>query len=536
MMNRAGRWFSKPAVSVSLIVAVCTLLAWKLRFVQDDAFISYRYAANLARGNGLVWNVGERVAGYTNFLWTVLMSLPIVMHRSPVPFSYLVGLTCFVVSLLLTFGIARRLLTYGGALLATLLTGLNYSFALYATGGLETPLVATALLAAFYFALPLLLDESPSSQALLFLSLASVTALLTRLDSAVYLTVLQALVLYKLLSLRADWRKWVALLAPEVVIFAAWCIWQTSYYGELLPNTFYLKIASESAGVRYANGFWFVYQFLLKYLFLVGFLLFAFHLRSLRRNTALLAIATISLAWCAYVIYAGGDFMEYRFMVAVIPLLAILLVWACLQTMRWNIGPVILGLALITAVGPWQPVELAPQHFDVETRERLIRHLTPEGGDWEAVGQTLGRVFHGSPQVTIAVMPAGVIPYYSQLPSVDMLGLNDRWIARHGRSFLPVPGHYRIATLQYLLERRVNLLIQQPKTVPHDEPMRNSYMAGEVLEQALCDVRCELPPSAKLLRIPIDTAHDLELVYVFPTPAVEDAIAQYHYPVRPITN
>ena len=41
---------------------------------QDDAFISFRYAANLAEGNGLVFNPGEYVMGYSNFLWVVLLS------------------------------------------------------------------------------------------------------------------------------------------------------------------------------------------------------------------------------------------------------------------------------------------------------------------------------------------------------------------------------------------------------------------------------------------------------------------------------
>src|SRR6185437_4110074 len=46
--------------------------AWHLAWLCDDSFISFRYARNLAHGNGLVWNVGERVEGYTNFLWTVI--------------------------------------------------------------------------------------------------------------------------------------------------------------------------------------------------------------------------------------------------------------------------------------------------------------------------------------------------------------------------------------------------------------------------------------------------------------------------------
>ena len=44
-----------------LVIAGLTLLAWSQRFVQDDAFISFRYAYNFAHGKGLVWNDGYRV-------------------------------------------------------------------------------------------------------------------------------------------------------------------------------------------------------------------------------------------------------------------------------------------------------------------------------------------------------------------------------------------------------------------------------------------------------------------------------------------
>ena len=45
-------------------------LAFQRRLVlTDDAFISFRYVRNLLEGNGLVFNPGEYVEGYTNFLW-----------------------------------------------------------------------------------------------------------------------------------------------------------------------------------------------------------------------------------------------------------------------------------------------------------------------------------------------------------------------------------------------------------------------------------------------------------------------------------
>jgi arabinofuranosyltransferase len=68
--------------------------AWMLRFVQDDAYISWRYADNFARGWGLVWNHGERVEGYTNFLWTLILTIPHVVGIDVETFAIAVG-WCF---------------------------------------------------------------------------------------------------------------------------------------------------------------------------------------------------------------------------------------------------------------------------------------------------------------------------------------------------------------------------------------------------------------------------------------------------------
>lgn len=68
----------KTRFNIILFVTILGLvfLAWFNRFIQDDAFISFRYAYNLVNGIGLVWNEGERIEGYTNFLWTLAMSIP----------------------------------------------------------------------------------------------------------------------------------------------------------------------------------------------------------------------------------------------------------------------------------------------------------------------------------------------------------------------------------------------------------------------------------------------------------------------------
>ena len=66
-------WLAFSALFVGLLA-----LAWYNRFIQDDAFISLRYAFNLLHGDGLVWNPGQPpVEGYTNFLWTLLLTIPL---------------------------------------------------------------------------------------------------------------------------------------------------------------------------------------------------------------------------------------------------------------------------------------------------------------------------------------------------------------------------------------------------------------------------------------------------------------------------
>src|SRR5579863_3651258 len=53
-------------------------------FTIDDAYISFRYAKNLARGMGLVYNAGEHIEGYTNFFWTVLLACGVKLGLDPV--------------------------------------------------------------------------------------------------------------------------------------------------------------------------------------------------------------------------------------------------------------------------------------------------------------------------------------------------------------------------------------------------------------------------------------------------------------------
>src|ERR1044071_6514269 len=115
--------------------------AWHLRWISDDAFISFRYSRNWARGDGLVFNLGERVEGYTNFGWTALLALPAVVGLDVPATALALDLAAFVGTVWLVQRLAARLAPGGAPVrvsFAAIALACSYTFASFATSGLET--------------------------------------------------------------------------------------------------------------------------------------------------------------------------------------------------------------------------------------------------------------------------------------------------------------------------------------------------------------------------------------------------------------
>ncbi|CAN5435365.1 hypothetical protein BH09SUM1_BH09SUM1_17770 [soil metagenome] len=69
----------KPTPRESIFLALLTIAFFVLAIMTytshgEDAFITFRYVRNFAHGHGLVFNAGERVEGYSNFLWLLLLT------------------------------------------------------------------------------------------------------------------------------------------------------------------------------------------------------------------------------------------------------------------------------------------------------------------------------------------------------------------------------------------------------------------------------------------------------------------------------
>ena len=194
-----GRW---RIAEIGLYV-LAAIAAWIVRFVQDDAFITYRYARNLARGNGLVFNEGERVEGYTNFLWTVMHWLPERLGWSSPVFSQLVGIALMVATVAVTLRFARRLFhSESFAFLVALTLLANMTFLTYATGGLETMQQTLLVVSVAALLLPVTADGRGHEVARrVGAGVCGGLAVLTRMDSAVLVTV------WVLAYLVAQWRQ-----------------------------------------------------------------------------------------------------------------------------------------------------------------------------------------------------------------------------------------------------------------------------------------------------------------------------------------
>ncbi len=150
--SRPGARLSWPRsgwVVVGLSAVVHLALCWHLRgFVTDDAWISVRYAENLAAGEGFVWNPGgPRVEGASNPLLVAVEAAASWAGWSALAAARVLGVLGGLACVVLVYVAGRPVVGESAARIAAVLTACSAPFALWAVGGLETLLVAAAVTA-----------------------------------------------------------------------------------------------------------------------------------------------------------------------------------------------------------------------------------------------------------------------------------------------------------------------------------------------------------------------------------------------------
>ncbi len=435
----------------------------------DDAMISLRYALHLVRGQGLVWNLGQHVEGFTNPLMTFAMAAALKA------FGMVDGILCIqlagLVLVLLAAWLALEIWTNGFArersdglsgerfwILAGILA--YYPVSYWSLMGMETGLLTVLLLGAVVLVLKHWGDDRflPWPPVLLGL------AVLCRPDALVQVLIIFA---FRFASLRKwpDFRK----AAGELLCFAAFPlgyeVFRLAYYHRWLPNTYYLKLTGLALGIRLLGGWNFTREFLasvwpLEVLALAGVFL--------RFNAKKFLIWSLHLSLILYQIWVGGDpWVYWRIFTPSMPLL-VLLAMEGLKNTVWH----------------WKAPELSFRGWDGMDLKYAAVALSLMASflwaDWKFLGEIcftrppyqveanrenlktallLRNVLE--PGAKAGVFWAGTIPYYCEVEAIDCLGKCDSHIASLNADpslgwagMISVPGHnkydldYSIKTLK----------------------------------------------------------------------------------------
>lgn len=407
---------------------------------SDDAYITFRYACNLADGHGLVFQTGEPpVEGYSNFLFALLLAPSCGQTPDFRPYVTAVLLSALAAlgALLIFRGIILR--DGGGppADAMVLLAALAPQLWLRVASGLETVPVFLVQIAAWASVVALRgRPRSVGHGAVLGASLAAMVLL--RADGFVMAGIVLAY-----LALTRAWRGFCVAGGVSGLVTLGHFLWRHATYGEWLPNTAHVKVA----GALPARAFKALIQLarialdegLLIHLAVLGL---AALVTLYRREWRQLSFPVFfGLALVAYWVYVGGDNMRGRFLLVIFPL-------GLWQVHRWYARGALRGRAVavvlvLLALSQLHPL-LTDARFDY-TRDKYDR--------WITLGRYLATHHPGA---TVAVDAAGKIPYFSGLRAIDMLGLNDRHIARRPASRGGV-GHGKFDP-DYVLSRRPDLI------------------------------------------------------------------------------
>lgn len=451
----------------------------------DDMMISMKYAKLFAEGHGLVWNIGDRVEGFTNPLWTMYMA---VIHLLPIAsskISLVIQLTN-VLFLLLNLIVIKKIASllsknsFFVVLFSLILTASYYPLNNYAVLGIEVTVLTLLTSLVALFVTQQITTKKYTGMVFFILGIAT----LVRIDMAV---LFGSTVLFLFLFDKKNREKVVK---SGVVYFLLFVGLQTGvrymYYHELFPNTYYLKMTGYPILFRMTRG---AYT-LLKFVWDTGLILFIIPLTLFPKvKKEILFIFWILFFQILYTIYTGGDVFYYfgRYVMVTVPLFFVLFALSSERILQsiaqvLNIKKHVFAMSFIFII-----VSVSMFNFvdkDMFLESLLLKHPQSTGGIKQNVElvRAIDTVTYKGAKV--AVIWAGITPYFSDRYFYDMLGKSDKVIAHEenknpkeladvNRLIRFVPGHlkydydYSIKTLRP--DVVTNLYFEREQIIPYME-------------------------------------------------------------------
>jgi len=427
-----GAWFVLAAIVVSTWNRIGTVSGWRgfvlaltlglsllhqLLFatVTEDALIAFRYAQNIADGNGPVFNPGERVEGYTNFLWLVL-------------------LTYVLVNRIVARAGGEERPAFGVA--AAVLTAAAGGLSMYGPSGSEVPLYVLLQLGILYS----LVAHRPVVAGVL-----AAAAVMTCPEGLVLGVLAGGWLVGAAVRKQRTWWAPAGYALGALVFLVPWTAWRVTFYQHYIPAPVAARLGGAFSALL-ARGWPYLSEFSLAH---QGFLLLALVAAValvLRRGTPVEPAALIWLVFAtalgqavAAVVLGGDAAPAWRLLVAVPPLLAVASV-ATYGVLTANVTtkpspkprdwPAGTRLVPVTVCG-LAGIAVLVSVFSPDMLTR-VRDLGTRGTELAEIGGWLGTYLPAG-SVVSAAAPGALAVNGGQLLIVDVLGRTDDYIARNGR-------------------------------------------------------------------------------------------------------
>jgi len=424
-MSRASRAFPVAFPLLGLLLVVHGLLFFPMRV--DDAFILLRYAENLAAGHGPVFNVGERVEGFTSPAMVGVEAAFLRLGVEPLLAVKVLGLLSGLVLLWAAMALAWELCDSPWArVLAGLLVAVHTGVAVACVNGLETaPFAAFVTLGLFFH----VRGGSARDEGAAGLALA--LAMLFRPEGGLPLVFVGLGSLWQWRSAPDRWRRWLSFALPPLVLVVPLYLAKAAWFGSFTPNTLLAKVSRVELGARLASGLSYVAEYgTAHYGYLALLCLWVLAFKGDRRFRFLALLATV---WLGYIASVGGDWIPHaRFFVPLVPIAAVatatalVFFWRLLgERLREEARtPARVGLVLLASVAVLPAALLQTQEVLDRVQEDTAASLRAR----EPLGAWLSSV--GGQGASVALLDVGAMAYGSGLRVIDTGGLTDARVAR----------------------------------------------------------------------------------------------------------
>ncbi|HEY3876901.1 MAG TPA: hypothetical protein VGM92_15660 [Candidatus Kapabacteria bacterium] len=406
----------KYLFGVGIVAAAIAAFVWqyRLRFPFDDVFISFRYAEHLANGYGLVWNIGgAHTEGYTNFLFILLLAVVRLCTTHLLAAAQAIGVLSTIVTGMLIFQIASRVRNVKIGFLAAAFYFLTPLTWINALSGMETSVFVMLCICAICFV---------ASHRLFLAFYTLFLATLTRPEGGIF-----AGIIFFVLFVNGPFQRKMVLRGAAVFLLltALFALWKWSYFGYVLPNSFYVKVLeSNSSRSHLFPGLQYVRLFVTS---MVVLIVLTLGIRRWRNAAILISALSIAVLLLFYLFVLPLEGLYDRFLwpaFAMITILGAVGVHDLVE--RFHLRSMLVFAVTVVVC------HLTVSCITPRTRQSLAAHEEV----WDkSMGGLISELqsFPHLDSLRFAYGDAGYVVYKSGVDHIDLFGLNDTHIA-HARS------------------------------------------------------------------------------------------------------